>query len=432
MLKDTVSYITKNVYDVMYNGAYSSIISDRLARNKELTSAEKSYIATVSTGVVENWLRLEYYLNKLSKKKPKKEIAVLIICALYELEFMQDNKDYLTVNKYVEYAKKNYPHAKNFVNALLRNFLRAENLLVDDGSDSYLSIYYSHPLELINILKQSYSRDELIKILISNQKKAKIYFRVNKMKTTRDELVEILLSEGFVVQKVDICDNALLVTKMPPNITTLPSFRNGLYYIQDISSIMLINAVDVKGDERVLDVAAAPGGKSLGVYEKLTTGSIISEDIYEKKLNRVKENSIRLGADIKVNLNDASVFKPEYNQRFDIVLADVPCSGLGIVCKKPEIKYRKISQSVKSVVQLQRQIVSNVSRYVKPGGYMYYSTCTINPEENENIVNNFLKENTNFEIEVVKTCGISGDPYIRLLQSNGFSDGFFIAKLKRK
>ncbi|PID82981.1 MAG: hypothetical protein CSB15_00465 [Clostridiales bacterium] len=430
MLIDTHKYIFNCIYDIMYNDAYSSVVTSRIDRDNKFSHNEKSYIKTLCMGVVKNWIKLEYYIDKLSNKKPKKNVKILLMCAIYEIEFMDDNKDYLTVNHYVESAKNLFPHAKNFVNAILRQFLRNKDLLPNDNSLKSLSIIYSHPIELVEVLEKVYGRKRLEKILEVNQSVPKIYFRVNQKKITRTKLLEILIEEGFIVKPSDICENAILVEKFANNFTSLPSFLNGYYYIQDISSIIMINTVDINGNEKVLDVAAAPGGKSLGVAEKLTSGKLIAQDIYDKKLDRLLDNSKRLGIDIETKLGDATVFNEDYVEKFDVVIADLPCSGLGIISKKPEIKYRKSTQNLKSMVQLQEEILNNVSKYVKKDGYLYYSTCTILPFENEEQIRCFIEKNSNFKVVSLETKDLNNE-FVNLVQDNLYSDGFFISKLMR-
>lgn len=435
MLDKTISMSCDLISSIMYQGNYSSVISSSLEKNGHLSVPEKKHISVLSLGVVENWILLNYYIDRLAKKRIKQNIRLILLCALFEIEFMKNNINHITVDSYVEYVKKTMPYASGFVNAILRNHIRSGEILKPNTFDEY-ALLYSHPHDLAELWKKYYGEEEALKIMKANQEKPLISIRLNFKHYTPEDLIKSLSKENLKINQSPYSKFAFTLDSLDgKSIESLESFKKGMFYIQDISSILLIDALNLKGNEKVLDLCSSPGGKGIGIAERLSTGSITLCDKSEKKLKVIKDNIKRLKPDDKVidkvMINDASLLRNEFLSSYDIVLADVPCSGLGLIRKKPEIKYVKQMKNIKNMLKLQSRILEQASKYVKPGGLLVYSTCTMNPPENEERVKNFLEKHRDFTCEQFKTDSVKGNPDMIFLTSNGYSDGFYVSLLRR-
>ncbi len=429
-----IDAVIDNLYRVIYEDAYSSVITLNI-KSQGFTKAEENYALRLSYGVLENYILLNYYLDELAKKRIKKKIRLLILLALYEIEFMDNNQNHITVNSYVNYAKKTYPFAKNFVHAILRSHLRAGVARFKASSFDDYAIYYSFSPEIAGLLKKSYGEEKAIDIMRHSQLKADLNLRVNLTKCTAEELILSLQEDGVSAKKSDLSDRCVIIESLHANnITSLQSYQDGCFYIQDIASILLADALHINGDEKILDLCSAPGGKALALAEDIKRlgglGEITACDIFDRKLNKIKENADRLAVNMNILKNDASLLNKDFIDGFDVVLADVPCSGFGIIRKKIEIKYRKLGQNLENMLKLQEEILRKASQYVKKDGRLVYSTCTMNPAENEKQVKKFLKENKAFILDSFETVLLQSASYLQLYTSDK-TDGFFIAILKR-
>ncbi len=422
------------LHRIVYEDAYSSIIPIKI-KECGFSKNEENYALRLSYGVLENLLLLNYYLDELAKKRIKKKVRLLILLALYEIEFMDNNADHISVNTYVNYAKKTYPYAKNFVNAILRSHLRLGVHRLKPTTFEEYALYYSHPIELANLFKSAYGEAQAIDIMRANQSQATLNLRTNLSKLSADDLIKKLKSEGVEASLSDKSNRCVLVDFLHSNsLNKLRAYQEGLFYVQDIASILLVDALNIKGNEHILDLCSAPGGKALALVEDIKRqngrGKVTACDIFDKKLDIIKENADRLGLNINILKNDASLLNQEFIDKFDLVLADVPCSGFGIIRKKTEIKYRKLGQNLENMVELQREILQLASKYVKIGGKLVYSTCTMNPNENQKQVEYFLQKNNSYVVDSFETLKHKSASYIQLLTTDK-TDGFFIAILKR-
>lgn len=441
---------------VLFEGAYSSVVPYTLLET-ELSSNQRNYVSAISLGLIENYIYLDYLLARLVNRSMKKKIKLLLLLALYEIEFMPHNAAHITVNRYVEFAKANFPHAAGFMNAVLRNHLRKDGPKLDLTRLDEAAIYYSHPLELAELWEAAYGREEALAILRANSQKPRLSLRVNTRLTTREELLKILEEEGLKCRPSEHSERVIIVDELSSNsIEDLASYYRGLFYVQDLSSVAFIEAIDIEPGSRLLDLCAAPGGKSLFMAEK-PAGTIVSCDITEAKVELIERNARRLklgpylrarDAESAIKLmednppspgttqdegkgprlislvNDAAAYRPEFEQEFDVVLCDVPCSGLGVIRKKPEIKYRKEIKSLGPVLELQARILENAAHYVKRDGLLIYSTCTTNPAENEEGLARFLATDLGADYSLTKE--------VSMLSSNAYSDGFYYAVMSRK
>lgn len=404
------------------DGAYSNLLLGQLLSASSATREDKALASAIFYGVLDRLITLDYYINKLSKlpvKKLQPLTRQVLRSAIYQIYFMDKIPDSAAVNEAVKLIKKSRENKNSgYVNAVLRNAV-ASRFELPQGSDLYsLSVRYSCPQWILRDIIKDYGVEITEGILSAYLLPSKVSVRVNTLKITAEELKNKLKEQGISIRDnglensfefcngIDFSGNAL--------------FNNGLFYIQDISSQNCALSLSAIKGERILDVCAAPGGKSFTIAQDMEDcGEIVSCDLYNNRVSLINQGAQRLGINcIKAMQNDASRFNPDLGQ-FDAVLCDVPCSGFGVIRRKPEIKYKPIDD-FQSLTELQLNILNTSSLYVKSGGRLLYSTCTIRKAENEEIVNCFLSENKNFKCEYMHTDIPSGD-----------NDGFFRALLVR-
>ncbi|MBR3848195.1 MAG: 16S rRNA (cytosine(967)-C(5))-methyltransferase RsmB [Oscillospiraceae bacterium] len=415
--------------------------SDGFLRNEiranELTPRDAAFASEIVNGVLENSLLLNFYISKFSSIKLNKispGILDILQMAVYQILFLDRIPDSAAVNDAVSRAKRNNPKAAGFVNAVARKVSASkENLPKPQGTFSEkLSVQYSHPIELVNLFISEFGEEETERILAENNKKSKVFARVNTLKTTREDLTAE--DEEVLSFKAGRLDNSVEVS-FSGNIEKSNAFANGHFHIQDEASQIAASLLAPKRGSRVLDACAAPGGKSFLLAELMENeGELVSCDIHEHKLELIKKGAKRLGIDIiSTALRDASEFAHEFEKSFDYILADVPCSGFGIIRKKPDIRYKSVDEAGE-LPTLQLRILKNLSRYLKPEGTLVYSTCTILSRENSDVIEAFLKENGDFceeKVKVMVPC--KEEKYgITLLPHISGTDGFYMCKLRRK
>ncbi len=416
--------------------------SDGFLRNEikknDLSPRDAALASEIAYGVLENRLLINYYISffssiKLNKISPG--ILDILQMAAYQIIFLDKIPDSAAVNDAVARAKRNNPKAAGFVNAVCRKLSSSKESLpeIKGNREEILSIKYSHPIELVKKLVLEFGYEETEKLIIENNKKPKTFVRVNTLKTTAATLLN-KDSEATVSFFEGTIENSLGINFFG-SVEKSEAFINGEFHIQDEASQIAASLLSPAKNSRVLDACAAPGGKSFLLAELMeNTGEIISCDIYEHKLDLIRLGAKRLGIKtIKPTHADASVYTPEYADSFDFVLADVPCSGLGIIRKKPDIRYKSVEE-ISKLPKLQLEILKNVSRYLKPGGTLVYSTCTILSDENSRVVESFLKENSDFfEEKVDINIHFKAENYgLTLLPHISGTDGFYICKLRRK
>ena len=430
--------------------AYKALIHFRrdgawtdLLLKKELSdlSAEDTSLATAITyGVLQNMYLLDFYISQYSSIKLKKimpQVLDAIRCGAYQIIFMDRIPMFAAVNETVSIIKKNAnPRAAAFANAVLRKICaNKDNLPSLDITDreKYLSIKYSHPEWIVKKLIKQYGYDTCENILSANNKLAPIYIRVNTLKISTEALIENLKKSNVDVCRVDGLDDSLMCTSDVP-LHLLKEFKDGLFYIQDIASQLAVNALQPKAGEHLIDMCSAPGGKSLIAAQYMNNcGEIRAFDLHSHKINIINDNANRYGATIiKAEVADSTQLNETLIGWADKIICDVPCSGMGIIRKKPDIRY-KSQEDIKDLPAIQYSILKNAARYLKPGGRLVYSTCTIFKEENEDIIKRFLTEEKDFTLVSFSNliCGDSKN-MITLLPHINNSDGFFISILDRK
>lgn len=402
--------------------AYSNLTINRfLEKNRPDNPA---FIRELVYGVLENKILLDYYLDNLIPsgiKKVKKKEANLLRLGLYQLMFMDSVPDYAAVNETVSIAKKLCRGREGFINGVLRGYMKKGKgiLLPDEKSNlkEHLSVKYSFPPWLIDKWEKQYGIEECQKLLEASNSRPQLSIRVNINKTSREELKKYLEEKGFEITEGVFSKRTLHVKGS--GLLEDDRYKEGYYSIQDEASTVASDELGAKPGEIIIDVCAAPGGKTSATAELMKNqGKVYSCDIYEHKLQLINQLAKRLGLSIiEPTLLDGTKGNERWYDMADRVLADVPCSGLGVIRRKPEIKYKDITDYTE-LVQIQKKILNNAARYVKPGGTLVYSTCTINKDENQLQVKAFLEENKNFEL----ICEKQFLPIQNI-------DGFYICKM---
>lgn len=440
--------------EIEKEGEFSHItINNALLKYQYLDRTQRAFINRLSLGTIECRIEMDYILNQYSKtpvNKMKPLIRRIMRMAVYQIIYMENVPDSAACNEAVKLAaKRGFTGLKGFVNGVLRNISRnKDNITYPDKAKEtkkYLSVKYSMPEWIIELWNTNMSYEEIEDILAGMKKDKKTYIRCNTLKGSTDYIKKILEEEGVTVTEVSGLSYAYEISGYD-YLTALKSFNEGLYQIQDISSMMAGEYVKPSTDSLIVDVCAAPGGKSINAALKLAeaaydnkdipesgiskevfkgiTGRVIARDVSDYKASLIDDNVARLGIPyIDVEVHNALEFDEELEGKADIVIADLPCSGLGIMGRKPDIRYNITKEKIDDIISLQRDILKVVSRYVKTGGTLVYSTCTINRAENE--------DNADW---ICNTLGFSKDgEYRQMLPSaKADNDGFFVAGLIKK
>ncbi len=413
-------FAVKALIKIENEASYSNLTLNSLFADSEISGSDKALATRLVYGVLERKITLDYVLGNFIKT-PLKKVQVFSLMslriALYQIMFMDKIPQSAAVNESVKLVKQSKESRNSgFVNAVLRNILRSETFLPNGESISDLSIIYSCPKEIIESFIKDYGIESTKELLKSSLEPAPLTIRVNTLKTDIDtfkknigvECVDTTLIGGLILkQGIDVAKNQL--------------YKDGHFYVQDLASQTVVSVLSPKANERMLDMCSAPGGKSFSSAVLMENkGEIISCDLYDHKCRLIKASAKRLGLSIiKPIVCDATVFDGDLGL-FDCVLCDVPCSGLGIIRRKPEIKYKNFDE-FDNLPQIQLAILENAKNYLKNNGRILYSTCTLRKAENDNIVNEFLAKNPEFQLKYSHTFM----PHI-----DG-TDGFYCALLEK-
>jgi len=421
------------------DNAYSNLAIDSKLNECEIDTKDKALVTAIVYGVLERKITLDFIASLYLKqplKKLKPEVLTILRIGAYQLLFMDKIPDSAAINESVNLAKKNgCAFASGLVNAVLRKVSQdgfcPPNY--DDDKLLFYSIKYSCPTQLVDLWINSYGEDNAQNIMQASIGSAPTVIRVNTLKTTVDELINIFNEQGIQVQICDDAENAIIIDKIGA-VESIKAYKDGLFYVQDTASQLCCKALGAKPGDTVFDLCSAPGGKSFTIAQYMNNnGTLYSFDLYPARVNLISDGAKRLGISIiKAEVSDAVVLN-ENIEMADKVLCDVPCSGLGIIRRKPEIRYKSF-ENIDNLPNIQYDILRTASKYVKQGGTLLYSTCSLNPSENDEICDKFLKEHKQFKavrpLPNVKSYNDESS-YLTLMPHINNSDGFFIASFVR-
>ena len=424
------------LYETEYNGAYVNLaLKEALAKNKELSAKDKGLVTRLVYGCVSRRNTLEYIIEQYSKikiKKISKYIMLILKLGIYQLIYTDKIPQSAAVNESVKLARR-YGHQSSagFVNGLLHSVIR-NGVKYPEEVISHAVYEYSYPEELVKKWFDDFGDEFTYELMQSMNEDPKLTLRVNTLKTSRKELTE----KNPLLKPALYYENSVTASGLDVGSSNI--YKSGLVTVQDISAMLASAVLNPQPGESVIDLCAAPGGKTTHLAELMQNkGSILACDCHEHKTELIEKNAERLGIDIiNTVCMDSSVYKPSLDSRFDKVLADVPCSGWGIIRRKPDIKWKNVNTD--ELIGLSEKILTNALKYVKIGGEVVFSTCTINPEENEIRFrkllcgnNNFMPVNISEYLPEDLRKSTTHDGYLTLYPNIDGTDGFFIAKIKR-
>ncbi len=453
---NTRSVILDILIEIIEKDQYTHIVlRNALKKYQYLSHEDRAFISRVVLGCVERKLTLDYIINSFSNTKTNKMKPVIrniLRMGTYQLVYMEGTGDFAACNEAVKLAaKRGFSQLKGFVNGVLRNISREkDNVKYPDKKDNPLGFYsvkYSMPEWIVADWMSEYSEEQTVNMLNAQFADRPLTIRCNMSAIMPDELADRLRAQGIIVRRSPLLLEAMEISGYD-YLEKIEEFRDGLFFVQDISSMLVCHAAAPAPNSYVIDVCAAPGGKSMHMAEMLNkTGYVEARDVSEAKVQLIQENIDRLNLEnVAAVTMDGRVTDELSVNKADVVIADVPCSGLGIINKKPDIKYHVTAENCQELVKLQREILSASAEYVKPGGTLIYSTCTVNPKEN---IDNALwfQENSNFRLDSLSDklpellrSETTDKGYIQLLPgcegNNGVEeteryDGFFIARFVR-
>ena len=423
-------------------GWSDGVLKKQLAAAK-LDSRDAALATQLCFGVLQNQLLLDFYLSQFSNialSRMEGKVLQALRLGAYQMLFLDRIPHSAAVNCSVEMTKRlcKNPRAAGMVNGILRSVERnLDHLPAIPNTDpvSYLSILYSHPEWLVKEFCMTLGTEEGAKLLAADNHQPPMTVMVNTLRGTAEQVAQRLTEQRVEVTPHPWLADCLILSKTG-DLEGLEAFREGLFYVQDPASRLAVEAAEVRPGMRVLDCCAAPGGKSFaaGIVMK-NEGELISCDIHPHKKKLLQAGADRLGLSLLHPMTaDGKVFRPEWEGAFDRVLVDAPCSGLGVIRKKPDIRY-KDPEPLKGLPEVQRAILDNASRYVRPGGILLYSTCTLLPRENEEVVRWFLEGHKDFKAEsftLPGPVGTAADGLVTLLPHRHGTDGFFICRMRRE
>ncbi len=401
------------LHNILKDNAYSNIAVDKAL--KEVNARDKSFVSTIVYGVIERKITLDFLINKYLTSKPKLKILIVLYIGTYQLYFMDKVPSSAAINTSVNLAGDvGLGYYKKLINAILR---KIDDNRVDLNSLNDISVKYSCPINLINMWNKMYGEEKILSILESINGRPPVFAIPNTLYVECEELQYELLCCGI---ECEVTDGVVRIDSRF-NLSNCKPFNDGLFHIEDLSSYNCALALGAEEGNTVIDICSAPGGKAFTIAERMNnSGIIFAFDLYEHRVELIKQGAKRLGiTNIKAEVNDALVFNDKL-PKADRILCDVPCSGFGIVRRKPEIRYKELD-SIKELPEIQYNILTVSSKYLNDNGRLVYSTCTLNKRENEKVVERFLSDNSNYKLIYDKTVFPSPDG----------GDGFYYAVIEK-
>ncbi|WP_343290626.1 16S rRNA (cytosine(967)-C(5))-methyltransferase RsmB [Turicibacter bilis] len=429
--------------DILIDGAYSNhALSEQIEKN-ELTVQDKNFMTELVYGTLQHEQLLNFYVTPFFNGKVKAWVRILIQMTLYQMLFLDSVPEHAAISEAVKIAKKRGGQFNGkLVNAILREMTRTPLPSLDTIKDEAerLAVETSHPLWLIKLWSKQFGWEKTIQMARANNERVNVTIRVNGVRGTREELKQKLESEGITCEYGNLSQDALVILK--GNVIKTKAFEQGWFYVQDESSMLVARALKPKHHSKVLDTCSAPGGKTTHVAELMRqTGTVYAHDVYEHKIKLIEDNVKRLGlTNVVATLQDATTLNERYeSDSFDAVLVDAPCSGLGILRRHPEVKITKQPSDLDEIMMIQKKILNTVAPLVKVGGTLVYSTCTVNRKENDKMVEQFLAQHPEYELDATLVNRLpevlheqTKKGMVQLFPGDYQTDGFFIACLKRQ
>ena len=427
------------------NQSYSNLLLNNAINKNEIDKKDIGLLTELTYGTLQRKMTLDYFLSPFLTKNKKMEswVRQLLRLTIYQMVYLDKIPDRAAIFEAVEIAKRlGHKGISGLVNGVLRSIQREGLPSFEEIENPLerLSIRTSHPLWLVKRWVDQFGVEETTVMCELNLTPPMMTGRVNRTKTNREECLEILRAEGFEVEASTVVPEAILCMK--GNLAHSKAFKNGLLTIQDESSMIVALALGVSENDHVLDACAAPGGKSTHIAEKLNgTGEVISLDLHEHKVKLIRENASRLGlSNIQTKaLDSRNALDFFEKESFDRILLDAPCSGLGVMRRKPDMKYTKKEEDLLQLQNVQKTLLESVSTLLRKNGILVYSTCTIDQEENQNVVVDFLQKHSEYEFddafinrvpEKIRPLVKNGE--VQILPQYFNSDGFYIACLRKK
>ena len=423
VLEMLIEIIEKNQYSHL-------VLRDVLDKYQYLSKQERAFMTRLTEGTLEHLIELDYIIDSFSKTKVRKMkpmIRSILRMSVYQIKYMDSVPDSAVCNEAVKLAKRHgFGQLSGFVNGVLRNISRnISDVRYPDQKDMvrFLEVKYSMPQWIVKQWINDYGMEKTEQILKGFDRENPLSIRTNTLKCTPEELRDKLKTEGVTVEPVKDLDYAFYISGFD-YLNGLQSFEDGLFYVQDVSSMMVAELAAPKENDYVIDVCAAPGGKSTHLAEKLKgTGMVEARDLTDYKVDLIRDNIDRHELhNMKAVLMDATSYDEASVNKADVLICDLPCSGLGVLGRKTDIRYKISPEQEKELMELQRQILDTVHQYVKPGGTLVYSTCTIDKMENEDNVRWFADKYKDFVLKEER----------QLLPGQLGGDGFFLAKFIRE
>ena len=442
---NTREIVLDMLVEVLEGDKYShTVLNQTLKRHQKLEKQERAFITRIFHGTVKRYITLDYIINQfasLQVTKMKPLIRNLLRMSVYQLMYMDQVPVSAVCNEAVKLAKKRgFTKLSGFVNAILRNIDRDGSKIVFPNQASspisYLEVVYSTPAWLVDELLCQYPFTTVETMLSAALKEKELTIRCNKTKVSTEELVKQLEEQGVTTEQSEYLEYAFKI-KDYDYLDKLEAFQKGLFTIQDVSSMLVCECAGIKAMDYVVDVCSAPGGKALHAAQ--TAAKVSARDLTEYKVNLIRENIERLGtSNVEVKVWDATILDEEIIGQADVVIADLPCSGLGVLGKKSDIKYKLTQKQHKELVELQRIILDKAAKYVKTGGVLMFSTCTVNKAENIDNRDWFLQKEE-FRADSLDDylpkqlcCDTTAEGYLQLIQGVHNTDGFFISRFIKK
>jgi ribosomal RNA small subunit methyltransferase RsmB len=432
--------VTNILTEVLNKGAYSNIVLNNTFNKYDLKAEDKGLITEIVYGTIKYKYTIDHILHKFigsNFNKNSSFIINLLRSSIYQIKYLDRIPDYAVVSEAVNISKEESIRASKFVNAVLRNYLRNKEIEPQEGNEvSRTCIEYSFEKWMVDLFIKQYGLEITKQILKGLNEVPSVTVRINTFKTSFEEVWNKLLEAGYNIEKGEVCSEAIRIIH-GRSIEHNELFKAGYITVQDESAMLTSSLLDIKDNMEIADLCSAPGGKTTHISELLNnTGKVFAFDLHPNKLGLIEQNYNRLGlSNIVCDALDATNLNESLIEKMDRVLVDAPCSGLGIIRKKPEIKWTKSNKDLKELTEIQKKILMNASQYLKVGGVLVYSTCTLNKFENEKVIEWFIKNNSNFTIEKIDIGSRSNLIYdskgMLTILPNENMDGFFITKLKK-